>query len=104
MLRIYCISRNSYKFVDNIYSYFSSLKTAVHELGHTLGMSHDFNKIGTGSKGGGPQTCRSTPTVDCCHGFMHYGVHKNIWSDCSVRDFQNSYRQKNWGDGCFDGS
>ena len=48
--------------------------------------------------------CRSTTTQKCCHGFMHYGIHPNVWSDCSVRDFQTLYRERNWGDTCMEGS
>merc|ERR1712150_200069 len=61
--------------------------TAVHELGHTIGMHHDFDdKLGS-------KSCKSTPTEKCCFGFMHYGNHKNEWSDCSMREFRQNHRK-----------
>ena len=50
-------------------------------------MHHDFDdKLGS-------KSCKSTPTEKCCFGFMHYGNHKNEWSDCSVREFRQNHRK-----------
>ena len=75
---------------------FGNQKTAVHEMGHSLGMLHDFVR----SEPDYP--CRSTPTEVCCNGFMNYGDHPNAWSDCSIRDFRKAYNDMNWQDDCMD--
>ena len=67
-------------------------------MGHTIGMHHDFDdRMGS-------QTCKGTQRDPCCYGFMHYGMHKNYWSDCSVSEFQINYRKYNWGQNCFTGN
>ena len=91
----------------------------VHEIGHNLGMRHDF------VDGGRPYTnCRkhsdgssvqcnkcanyqsdnrrqplgvlTGDPEDCCNGFMGYYNHPHYWSDCSVRFFQQHYVAENW--------
>ena len=61
-------------------------------------MHHDFDdKMGS-------QTCKGTQRDPCCYGFMHYGMHKNYWSDCSVSEFQINYKKYDWGQNCFNGT
>ena len=33
---------------------------------------------------------------DCCNGFMGYYDPPQIWSKCSIRDFERSYRSNGW--------
>ena len=53
----------------------------THEMGHNLGMFHDFDSLHEGTG------CDGT-------GFMSYGTHPYEWSTCSVSDFLASYNYK----------
>ena len=50
----------------------------AHEIGHNLGMSHDFSD----KHGGRGSSCNQNNHI------MSYGNSKEKWSDCSVKDFK----------------
>merc|ERR1712010_17474 len=56
----------------------------VHELGHNLGMFHDFDKKHKGYGEGLPDSQHSGPCND--KGIMSYGTHPLEWSVCSKKD------------------
>ena len=62
----------------------------AHEVGHNLGMKHDFAK----EHGGQTSQCNKDNHI------MAYGSSKEKWSTCSKADFEARYLQvksKNWG-------
>jgi hypothetical protein len=61
----------------------------AHEMGHNLGMSHDFDD----KHGGDDSACNG-------QGIMSYGDAPSQWSDCSVSDFAGYYEMKDWGSEC----
>ena len=56
--------------------------TFAHELGHNLGMYHDFDDRHDGVGG----SCDGK-------GIMSYGDHPKAWSSCSNSDFAKYYRE-----------
>jgi len=59
--------------------------TAAHEIGHTIGMPHDFTDP---HKRGTAYTYRKYDGKSCAGGFMSYVKQGTIgWSACSARDF-----------------
>ena len=64
----------------------------AHELGHNLGMNHDFHP----SHGGNNGPCNRK-------GIMSYGSFSyNQWSTCSKSDWERHYSSRNWGNGCLE--
>ena len=62
-----------------------------HEIGHNLGMRHDFDE----GHGGKNNKCNG-------QGLMSYGDQPEKWSTCSVTDFTAHYNNEknNW---CLEG-
>ena len=60
-------------------------ETLAHEVGHNLGMAHDF-----ATQHGGDGKMGSGGPCDF-EGFMSYGTSKSQWSECSVKDFTAQY-------------
>ena len=64
----------------------------AHEVGHNLGMKHDFDE----AHGGDSSSCNQDNHI------MSYGSSKEKWSTCSKADFEARYLQvqSNW---CMEG-
>ena len=84
-----------------------SFQTAAHELGHALGMAHDYKDDGTLRSYIDPVTheeyeCSGfmdVPTTDIATGQI--SEPPAIWSECSVNDFRRAYISNDWGKICF---
>jgi len=65
------------------YSDRETAKTFAHELGHNIGMYHDFHESHGGHHG------------KCDHqGLMSYGQYPTQWSSCSDNDFTTWWKEK----------
>ena len=78
-------------------SYASTGYTVAHETGHNMGMNHDFS----GSHGGSDNPCNQ-PRPTGTRGTMGYSWGTAGWSQCSRYDFEHSYAEEFWGDGCLE--
>ena len=72
-----------------------------HEIGHNLGMYHDFSTThgGTGFSENSTNSCNN-------QGIMSYNEKRDKWSSCSVKDFKGHYnymKSENNGDWCLTG-
>ena len=76
-------------FDKNTYSSFLT-QTLAHEIGHNLGMSHDFDEKHQG------KNCDKK-------GIMSYGDAPTAWSSCSISDFTDYYLAAKWGEHCMKG-
>jgi len=62
-------------------------KTAAHELGHTLGMDHDFDNRVFRESGHRTFKYRNYNGKSCKGGLMSYKEPRSGWSKCGQRDF-----------------
>ena len=63
------------------------MQIVAHEIGHNLGMYHDFGDGGTSDN-------RVSSKGESCTGvggYMDYIPNPNKWSPCSVEDFTNYF-------------
>ena len=65
------------------------LQLVAHEIAHNLGIYHDFDE-----KNGGDNTHNSGDCEDVSrNSIMSYGQQREIWSDCSRKNFKIYYNE-----------
>merc|ERR1719228_570386 len=62
--------------------------TVVHEVGHNLGMHHDFSQKHGGTGWSSSTNACNVPDT----GFMSYATWPHMWSVCSVNDLKEQYQ------------
>merc|ERR1719369_2129616 len=78
-----CSRRSAISMNELLYSDHHTAQVFAHELGHTIGMYHDFDDIHGGHHG------------RCNHqGLMSYGNKPTQWSSCSDNDFTTWWREE----------
>jgi len=96
---VVCTSADKLKHSVNMYGTSPAMlaESMAHEIGHNLGMHHDF---ATNHGSGSGNTGDADTSTNACNGqgFMSYGHHLAVWSDCSVKDFtaQFTNNKDNW--------
>jgi len=81
--RAACSRRSAISINELLYSDHHTAKVFAHELGHTIGMEHDFEDIHGGDHG------------KCNHqGLMSYGNTPTQWSSCSDNDFKTWWKEE----------
>ena len=71
-----------------IYNY--SFKIIAHEIGHNLGMQHDF-----GATTSDPRFSSQNEACTGIGGYMDYQPNPSRWSPCSVEDFTGYFESVN---------
>ena len=74
-------------------------RTHAHEIGHNLGMHHDFAVINGGTGTAGTGDCAGTGIMS----YIHYSIEATLkWSTCSKSNFEHHYVADGWGNGCLE--
>ena len=79
-----------YRYIYNFRGNILSSQVIAHEIGHNLGMYHDF--------GASTSTHRYDSNGNDCTGiggYMDYVSNPNKWSTCSVEDYTTYYNRVN---------
>jgi len=81
--RTACSRRSAININELSYSDHETARIFAHELGHNIGMHHDFDDIHGGHHG------------ECDHqGLMSYGQKPTQWSSCSDKDFTKWWKKE----------